>query len=113
MVPQDRHGHQQHLYPHHQRRVRDLGDSLKEKLGDCVIVLASENAGKVNLLVMASDSAVKKGAHAGNIIREAARVVGGGGGGRPNMAQAGGKDAAKIGDALLKAKEVLTGMLSK
>ncbi|MEE3457085.1 MAG: alanine--tRNA ligase [Lachnospiraceae bacterium] len=92
--------------------LRELGDSLKEKLGDCVIVLASENADKVNLLVMASDSAVKKGAHAGNIIREAARVVGGGGGGRPNMAQAGGKNAAKIGDALLKAKEVLAGQLS-
>ena len=92
--------------------LRELGDSLKEKLGDCVIVLASENADKVNLLVMASDSAVKKGAHAGNIIREAARVVGGGGGGRPNMAQAGGKNAAKIGEALLKAKEVLAGQLS-
>ena len=91
--------------------LRDLGDSLKEKLDDCVIILAADNGGKVNLMVMASDSAVKKGAHAGNLIREAAKVVGGGGGGRPNMAQAGGKDATKIDAALEKAKEVLGNLL--
>ena len=87
--------------------IRDLGDSIKEKLGDCVIVLASDNGGKVSLMVMASDAAVKKGAHAGNIVREAAKVVGGGGGGRPQMAQAGGKDPSKISAALDKAVEVI------
>jgi alanyl-tRNA synthetase len=72
----------------------------------------TENNGKVNLMVTASDEAVKLGAHAGNIIREAAKVVGGGGGGRPNMAQAGGKDASKINEALDKAKEILSGQLN-
>ncbi|MDO4805410.1 MAG: alanine--tRNA ligase [Lachnospiraceae bacterium] len=91
--------------------LRDLGDSLKEKLGDCVIVLASDNGGKVNLMVMASDSAVKMGAHAGNLVREAAKLVGGGGGGRPNMAQAGGKDASGIDKALARAVEVLSGQV--
>ncbi|MCR5293878.1 MAG: alanine--tRNA ligase [Lachnospiraceae bacterium] len=91
--------------------LRELGDSLKETLEEYVIVLASETAGKVNLLVMASDGAVKKGAHAGNLVREAAKVVGGGGGGRPNMAQAGGRDAGKIREALAKAKEALLGQI--
>ena len=71
--------------------LRNLGDSLKEKIDNAVIVLAAVNDGKVNLIAMASDEAVKLGAHAGNIIKAAAACVGGGGGGRPNMAQAGGK----------------------
>ncbi len=87
--------------------MRTLGDQLKNKLGSGVIVLAGEKDGKVSLLAMATDDVVKKGVHAGNIIKAAAAVCGGGGGGRPNMAQAGGKDAAKIGDALAKAKEVV------
>lgn len=87
--------------------LRTLGDQLKNKLGSGVIVLASANDGKVNLLAMATDDAVKAGAHAGNIVKAAASVCGGGGGGRPNMAQAGGKDASKITEALAKAKEVL------
>ena len=87
--------------------LRDLGDSLRDKLSDCVIILAADNGGKVNLMVMASDTAVKKGAHAGNIIREAAKIVGGGGGGRPNMAQAGGKDASRIDAALSRAMDIL------
>ncbi len=86
--------------------MRTLGDQLKNKLGSGIIVLAGEADGKVNLIVMATDDVVKKGAHAGNIIKAAAGVCGGGGGGRPNMAQAGGKDASKIGEALEKAKEV-------
>ena len=87
--------------------LRDLGDSLKEKLPTSVIVLASENDGKVSLMVTATDAAIKMGAHAGNIVKEAAKLVGGGGGGRPNMAQAGGKNPAGIKDALDKAVEVL------
>ena len=87
--------------------LRDLGDSLKEKLPTSVIVLASESGGKVSLMVTATDAAIKMGAHAGNVVREAAKLVGGGGGGRPNMAQAGGKNPAGIKDALDKAVEVL------
>ena len=87
--------------------MRTLGDQLKNKLGSGVIVLAGAAGGKVSLMAMATDDAVKKGAHAGNIIKAAAAVCGGGGGGRPNMAQAGGKDASKIADALEKAKEIV------
>lgn len=87
--------------------MRTLGDQLKNKLGSGVVVLAGGTEGKVNLLVMATEDAVAKGAHAGNIVKAAAAVCGGGGGGRPNMAQAGGKNAAKIGEALEKAKEVI------
>ena len=81
--------------------MRDLGDEAKQKLGEAVILYATENDGKVNLM------AIKKGAHAGNLIKEVASLVGGGGGGRPNMAQAGGKNPAGIPDALKKAKEVI------
>ncbi|MDO4522162.1 MAG: alanine--tRNA ligase [Eubacteriales bacterium] len=87
--------------------LRDLGDQLKEKLGEGVIVLASVNDGKVNLMATATDEAMKKGAHAGNLIKGIAALVGGGGGGRPNMAQAGGKNPAGVEDALAKAAEVL------
>lgn len=87
--------------------LRTMGDQLKEKLGSGVIVLGSGKDGKVSLVVMATDDIVKKGVHAGNIIKAAAAVCGGGGGGRPNMAQAGGKDASKIGEALVKAEEVI------
>lgn len=92
--------------------MRDLGDEAKEKLGDSVIVFACENAGKANLVAMASDVAVKKGAHAGNLIKEIASLVGGGGGGRPNMAQAGGKNPAGIDDALEKAKECIANQIN-
>ena len=85
--------------------LRELGDQLKEKLGDGVVVLASTVGEKVNLISMATDSAMKKGAHAGNLIKAVAKVVGGGGGGRPNMAQAGGKDASKVEDAIAMAYE--------
>lgn len=87
--------------------LRTMGDQLKEKLGSGVIVLGSGKDGKVSLVVMATDDVVKKGVHAGNIIKAAAAVCGGGGGGRPNMAQAGGKDATKIGEALAKAEEII------
>ena len=87
--------------------LRDLGDQLKTKLGEGVIVLASEIDGKVNLMVMATDEAQSKGAHAGNLIKAIASIVGGGGGGRPNMAQAGGKNPAGIEECLAKAAEVL------
>ena len=92
--------------------LRDLGDQLKEQLGDGVIVLASSCEGKVNLIVMATDAAMKQGAHAGNLIRSIAGKVGGGGGGRPNMAQAGGKNPAGILEAIAEAKTALEAQLS-
>lgn len=91
--------------------LRDLGDQLKEKLGEGVVVLASSKGGKVNLLAMVTETAQKAGAHAGNLIKGTAAVVGGGGGGRPNMAQAGGKHPEKIPEALKKAAELLEGQL--
>ena len=92
--------------------LRDLGDQLKEKLGEGVIVLASVDGGRVSLLAMATDGAQKKGAHAGNLIKGIASEVGGGGGGRPNMAQAGGKNPAGVEAALKKAEEVLAAQIS-
>ena len=91
--------------------LRDLGDQLKNKLGEGVILLASEKDGKVNLVTMATDGAMAAGAHAGNLIKAVASKVGGGGGGRPNMAQAGGKNPAGIEDALKEAATALQRML--
>ncbi len=87
--------------------LRELGDSLKEKLGEGVVVLASSAQGKVSLVAMATKRAVEQGAHAGNLIKEIASLVGGGGGGRPNMAQAGGKRPEGISDAIAKVHSVL------
>ena len=92
--------------------LRDLGDQLKEKLGDGVVVLASGNDGKVSLMVTATDAAMKQGAHAGNLIKAIAGLVGGGGGGRPNMAQAGGKNPEKIGEAISKVPELVEDQLN-
>ncbi len=93
--------------------LRTLGDQFKEKLGNGVVVIASAADGKVNLMATATDEAVKAGAHAGNLIKGIAALVGGGGGGRPNMAQAGGKNPDGIPAALKKAAEVLKEQLSK
>ena len=87
--------------------LRDLGDQLKEKLGEGVVVLAAVNGGKVNLLAKATDAAQKAGAHAGNLIKGVAAIAGGGGGGRPNLAQAGCKIPAGIPDAVAEAKAAL------
>ena len=91
--------------------LRDLGDQLKEKLGEGVVVLASAKDGKVSLLAMVTQGAMDKGAHAGNLIKAAAAIVGGGGGGRPNMAQAGGKNPDKIPEAIAKVAELVEGQL--
>ncbi len=87
--------------------LRDLGDQLKAKLGEGVIVLISDVDGKVNMVAMATDEAMKKGAHAGNLIKGIAAFVGGGGGGRPNMAQAGGKNPAGIDAAIAQTGKIL------
>ena len=91
--------------------LRDLGDQLKDKIGEGVVVIASDCDGKVSLIAMATDAAMKQGAHAGNLIKAIAGKVGGGGGGRPNMAQAGGKNPAGIPDAIAQAKTALENML--
>ena len=91
--------------------LRELGDQLKEKLGEGVVVLLSEKEGKVNLIAMATEGAMQKGAHAGNLIKGIAALVGGGGGGRPNMAQAGGKNPAGMDDAIAECAKVLEGQL--
>lgn len=87
--------------------LRNLGDQMKEKLGSGIIVLASAKEGKVSLLSMVTDDIMKKGAHAGNLIKEIASLVGGGGGGRANMAQAGGKNPEGMEEALKKARKVI------
>ncbi len=92
--------------------LRDLGDQMKTKLGEGVVVLVSDCDGKVNLVTMATDGAMAKGAHAGNLVKAIAPKVGGGGGGRPNMAQAGGKNPAGISDALTEAEKVLENQIN-
>lgn len=92
--------------------LREIGDKLKEKIGSGIIVLASSKDEKVNFVVMVTDDIVKKGVHAGNIVKEAAKLADGSGGGRPNMAQAGAKDETKIEQSLLKAKDIIKQQLN-
>ena len=92
-------------------KLRDLGDELKTKLGEGVVLLLSDSDGKVSMVAMATDGAVSAGAHAGNLLKGIAALVGGGGGGRPNMAQAGGKNPAGIDDAIAEAGKVLEGQI--
>ncbi len=87
--------------------LRKVGDVLKQKLGSGVVILASNDNNRVYFTAMATEDALAEGIHCGNLIREAAKVTGGGGGGRPDMAQAGGKNPNKIEDALSVAKEIL------
>ena len=86
--------------------LRDLGDGMKDKLGEGIIVLASHVVGKVNLVAMVTPEAMKRGGHAGNLIKGIAGKVGGGGGGKPNIAQAGGKNPQGIKEALEEALEI-------
>lgn len=91
--------------------LRNLGDQLKTKLGEGVIFLASVTEGKVNLIAMATDGAMAKGAHAGNLMKEISAIVGGGGGGRPNMAQAGGKNPEGVDEAVARVASVIEGQI--
>ena len=88
-------------------QLRQAGDRLRDKIAPAIIVLAAAQGDKVALIAMASPEAVKAGANAGNLIREAAKICGGGGGGRPDMAQAGGKDVSKIDAALAAAIDLV------
>lgn len=90
--------------------IRDISDKIRDKNPDAVIVIAAENDGKVLLVASVSKGLVTKGLHAGNIIKQTAQVVGGGGGGRPDFAQAGGKNPLMIKEALEKAKEIIADM---
>ena len=92
--------------------LRTLGDDMKVKFPDGVVVLISDKGGKVNMVAIASDAAMARGAHAGNLVKAIAKCVGGGGGGRPNMAQAGGKNPSGIPAALTLAEETLAAQLA-
>ena len=87
--------------------LRNLGDKIKDSIESVVVVLGSSVDDKVNFIAMASKDVVTKGIHAGKIIKEVSKVTGGGGGGRPDMAQAGGKDASKINEALSKVVDLV------
>lgn len=90
--------------------LRNLGDQMRDKIGG-VVVLAAEIGGKVSILTMATKDAVAKGVHAGNVVKEVAKMCGGGGGGRPDMAQAGAKDASKVDEALAVAYGIIEGQI--
>ena len=88
--------------------LRNLGDKLKSEIGSGVVLIVSaQGSDKVNMIAMATDDVIAKGAHAGNLIKSLAGLVGGGGGGRPNMAQAGGKNPSGIDQLIAKAPEAL------
>lgn len=87
--------------------LRNTADMLKNKLETGIIVLSTGYGDKVNFVVSVTEDVIDKGAHAGNIIREVAKIAGGGGGGRPDMAQAGGKDVSKINEALQTAVKII------
>lgn len=92
--------------------LRKMGDTLRDKTGGVVVLAAPMSADKVNILVMATKEAVQKGIHAGKIAKGVAQAMGGNGGGRPDMAQAGGKDASKVQAGLAKALELVEGQLN-
>ncbi|MCY4147403.1 MAG: alanine--tRNA ligase [Chloroflexi bacterium] len=87
--------------------MRDMADWFRNRVDRGILVLASDNGGKPQIVVAVSDELVKEGTRAGDLIKPIARVVGGGGGGRPQMAQAGGRDSSKIAAALQKARELI------
>lgn len=91
--------------------LRKMADSAKEKSGDMVAVLASVNGDKLNFACACGPDAIKKGAKAGDIVREVASVAGGSGGGRPDSAMAGGKDVSRADEALSKAEEIIKNMI--
>jgi alanyl-tRNA synthetase len=93
--------------------LRNLGDNLRDRLGTGVVVLASINGDKINFVAMVTKDLVEKGIHAGNMIKEVAKIAGGGGGGRPDMAQAGGKDITKVDEALEAVSSIVKGQLVK
>jgi alanyl-tRNA synthetase len=94
-----------------QRSLLDLADRIKSRAGDAAVVLGGAEDGKVALVASFSESAVEKGLSAADIIKGAAKLVGGGGGGRENVAQAGGRDPEKLDDALAAARDAIEAKL--
>jgi alanyl-tRNA synthetase len=92
---------------HDATRLREMGDWLRDKLGSGIIVLGSVVEDKPQLLTMMTPDLVKQGYHAGNLVKALAQQVGGGGGGRPDMAQAGGRDASKLDSALARVVDLV------
>jgi alanyl-tRNA synthetase len=90
--------------------LKSIADQAKTKVEKCVAVLVANTDGKITFVAMASKDAVKAGVHCGNIIKELTAICGGKGGGKPDMAQGGGKDALKIDDALAKVDELVINM---
>lgn len=90
-----------------QNALRELAEKIKNEIEDGIVVLGSQNNDKVNFIAMATKASVKKGVHCGNIIRQVAKIAGGGGGGRPDMAQAGGKLPQKLDEALNKVYDIV------
>jgi len=84
---------------------------VRDRLKCGVVTLGALNGDKVNFVAMATKEAIAKGIHAGNIVKEVAKVAGGGGGGRPDMAQAGGKQPEKLSEALEAGREVITNQI--
>ena len=93
--------------------LRSMAETARDACACSVAIIAGTNAekGTVSFACACSKDAVARGAHAGNIVREVAKIAGGNGGGKPDMAMAGGKDASKIDDALMRADEILRNML--
>ncbi|MDD4146175.1 MAG: DHHA1 domain-containing protein, partial [Clostridia bacterium] len=93
--------------------LRNLADMFRDKLVSGIVVLGAAMEGKVNFVVAVTKDVTVKGVHAGKLIKEVAKIAGGGGGGKPEMAQAGGKDVAKLDEALAKTAEIVGNQLKK
>jgi alanyl-tRNA synthetase len=91
--------------------MRNMSDMLKDRMGSGIVLLGTKGDGKVNFIATATKDVVKKGFHAGNLIKAVATIAGGGGGGRPDMAQAGGKKPEKLAEALDSAQATISEML--
>jgi alanyl-tRNA synthetase len=93
--------------------LREMSDKLREQLGSGVVVLATAIDEKPQILVAVTDDLLARGAHAGELVKNVARIVGGGGGGRPSMAQAGGRDLSKLREALAQVRDLVAEQLKK
>jgi alanyl-tRNA synthetase len=91
--------------------LKSLAEAVLAKAVSAIVVLGATSAGKAQFIAVVSPDLVKNGVHAGKVIKEVAKVAGGGGGGQPGMANAGGKDPAKLDEAVQKAKEIVGGMV--
>ena len=94
-------------------QMRQQIDRLRQKAGSAVVVVGWSDDGKVQLIAAVTDDLVKRGLHAGKLVGEVAKVVGGGGGGKPNLAQAGGKEPAKLAEALQLARTLAGEQLAR